>query len=160
MPHGRFCYHVHSYQHNWYDAEKRCQREGGHLASIHDAAENKFIEDLVVSKGEASASGGIRAWIGLHLQGGASVNNSLCCIDFLRSRLSMIFRFQTTSIGPLSSGRIRLNLSLPTGPPASRTMQMIMKLVVKSTQTVTGMMLHVRRLTSWLMFANESVQQR
>ena len=41
----------------------------GHLASVHDAAENKFVEDLVVAKIDAQSNGVVHAWIGLHLQG-------------------------------------------------------------------------------------------
>ncbi len=31
---------------NWAEAEKDCNIKGGHLASIHSAAENNFIESL------------------------------------------------------------------------------------------------------------------
>ena len=31
---------------NWEDAEKHCQGEGGHLASVHSAEENNFLTGM------------------------------------------------------------------------------------------------------------------
>ena len=52
------CYRLFESKLSWHDAEKNCQREGGHLASIHSKEENDFVSKLVspVAREEA--------WIG------------------------------------------------------------------------------------------------
>ncbi|MFN9939777.1 MAG: C-type lectin domain-containing protein, partial [bacterium] len=35
---------------NWTEGEKDCKNKGGHLASIHSAAENNFVSNLPPSK--------------------------------------------------------------------------------------------------------------
>jgi hypothetical protein len=40
------CYLVVMNKVNWTEAEKDCNNKGGHLASIHSAAENSFIHKL------------------------------------------------------------------------------------------------------------------
>ena len=77
---GRFCYRAHPYQHSWYDAEHNCQKWGhGHLASIHDPQENRFVQDLILAKIQANPAGNIVAWIGGHLQGGSRL---FCVLKF------------------------------------------------------------------------------
>jgi hypothetical protein len=45
----------------WAEAEKDCNNKGGHLASIHSAAENAFIHGLWNASGTGSLS---YLWIG------------------------------------------------------------------------------------------------
>jgi len=43
---GGHCYLLVSIVMDWADAEKNCKSKGGHLASVHSAAENTFIHNL------------------------------------------------------------------------------------------------------------------
>jgi len=45
-----YCYLVVMNKVNWTEAEKDCTSKGGHLASIHSAAENNFVSNLAPSK--------------------------------------------------------------------------------------------------------------
>ncbi len=45
------CYLIVKSEVTWADAEKDCQNKGGHLASIHSAAESNFIHNLYSSSG-------------------------------------------------------------------------------------------------------------
>ena len=45
---GGHCYKFNQALKTWKDAEATCQSEGGHLASIHNADENKFVNSKVL----------------------------------------------------------------------------------------------------------------
>ncbi|XP_064184716.1 neurocan core protein-like isoform X1 [Anguilla rostrata] len=53
--HGH-CYRYFTHRHTWEDAERDCREHGGHLASVHSAAEQDFLNGL----------GHENAWIGLN----------------------------------------------------------------------------------------------
>ena len=128
---------VHNHEHNWYDAEKHCQRDHGHLASIHDAAENKFIQDLVLAQTDANTQYNVKAWMGLHLQGGK--------FKFVHFFFKFLF-IQIMQTGPPSSGKIRLSWNLQTGRLESLTMLIIVRHAGKCMQTDTGTTLLVLKL--------------
>jgi hypothetical protein len=50
-----FCYKHYWEKRNWFEAERLCRDRGGHLASVHSRAENRFIYTL---------TSGLSAWIG------------------------------------------------------------------------------------------------
>ena len=56
LPYWYGCYQLQAAPRTWSTAEKDCQLLGGHLASVHDEAENGYLL--------ASAAGG-PTWIGL-----------------------------------------------------------------------------------------------
>ena len=57
---GVHCYKYFGERLSWYDAQARCEQEGGHLTSIHSAEENLFVTSLQ-PKDSARDSG---IWIG------------------------------------------------------------------------------------------------
>ena len=67
ISHGKYCYRPHNYGATWYDAEYRCNRDRSHLASIHDPAENAFIESIIQANIDADSMGRIHAWVGMYL---------------------------------------------------------------------------------------------
>jgi len=55
---GDHCYYFSTEKKNWFAAETFCQREGGHLASVHSNATNDFIWERLIRRGLN------RHWIG------------------------------------------------------------------------------------------------
>ena len=47
----------------WNDARRICQKFGGELANITNAAENQFVLNLLISQAKTTING---AWLGLH----------------------------------------------------------------------------------------------
>ena len=44
------CYQLSGNKLNWEDAEKSCQGQGGHLASVHSAEQNNFLTGLTTER--------------------------------------------------------------------------------------------------------------
>ncbi|XP_035999355.1 galactose-specific lectin nattectin [Fundulus heteroclitus] len=56
------CFRFVKQQKDWYEAEKACNRFGGHLASIRTQDEHEFINDLTLKETGSNT----RAWVGGH----------------------------------------------------------------------------------------------
>jgi hypothetical protein len=67
----------------WADAEKDCNNKGGHLASIHSAAESNFIHSITISRDlwiggtDAAVEVGFTIYIILYKLKGPSASSSL-----------------------------------------------------------------------------------
>ncbi|XP_028447706.1 galactose-specific lectin nattectin-like [Perca flavescens] len=57
---GSRCFGFHMQTKTWINAEIFCQNAGGHLASIHSAAEHGFIRSLINQVSGANT----QAWLG------------------------------------------------------------------------------------------------
>ncbi|XP_022111926.1 alpha-N-acetylgalactosamine-specific lectin-like [Acanthaster planci] len=56
------CYKLFDEVKNWAAAEQRCVADGAHLASVHSAAENNFVNQMALQ----GTAGGQETWIGLN----------------------------------------------------------------------------------------------